>query len=173
MTYEEAPATKLLATHCVFCGKPLLNVPSVEAGAGPVCRKKWLVVDGVSAQVRKEGNRLVHQIACRPWAEEVPAQIAALADLGLHKAAKILAHRVDMITVNAEDQRLYVHIPDSYLPRGGGDWVRWCSRIRGRVWHRKSKQNSFPVIVKHDVWNLMKKCFKGRVGIGPMGGFTI
>jgi hypothetical protein len=37
--YENAPATKLLATHCACCGRSLLDAESVEAGMGPTCRK--------------------------------------------------------------------------------------------------------------------------------------
>lgn len=38
--YENAPATKLLATHCCMCSRPLVDAESVEAGIGPDCRKK-------------------------------------------------------------------------------------------------------------------------------------
>jgi hypothetical protein len=39
MSYENAPATKLLATHCACCARPLVDAVSVEAGVGPDCRK--------------------------------------------------------------------------------------------------------------------------------------
>jgi hypothetical protein len=40
MSYENAPATKLLATHCACCARPLVDALSVELGIGPDCRKK-------------------------------------------------------------------------------------------------------------------------------------
>lgn len=40
MTYEAAPATKMLAVDCACCRKELLDAKSVELGMGPVCRKK-------------------------------------------------------------------------------------------------------------------------------------
>lgn len=40
-TYENAPATRLLATHCCVCGRPLLDSDSVEIGIGPTCRGKF------------------------------------------------------------------------------------------------------------------------------------
>jgi hypothetical protein len=40
MSYESAPATKLLATHCACCSRPLVDAVSVETGIGPDCRKK-------------------------------------------------------------------------------------------------------------------------------------
>jgi hypothetical protein len=36
--YVNAAATKLLATHCACCGKPLVDADSVQAGVGPDCR---------------------------------------------------------------------------------------------------------------------------------------
>lgn len=38
--YEDHPTTVLLATHCCLCGHPLVDVTSVEAGIGPICREK-------------------------------------------------------------------------------------------------------------------------------------
>jgi hypothetical protein len=40
MSYENAPATRLLATNCGCCGRQLVDAVSVEAGIGPECRKK-------------------------------------------------------------------------------------------------------------------------------------
>jgi gamma-glutamylaminecyclotransferase len=39
--YENAPATRLLATSCACCGRALLDAISVEAGIGPDCREKY------------------------------------------------------------------------------------------------------------------------------------
>jgi len=41
MSYETAPATKMLATRCACCSRPLLDTVSVESGVGPDCRKKY------------------------------------------------------------------------------------------------------------------------------------
>ena len=40
-THEKAKATRLLATHCCVCWRPLVDAKSVEMGIGPVCRKKY------------------------------------------------------------------------------------------------------------------------------------
>lgn len=40
MSYENVPATKLLATYCACCARPLVDAVSVEAGVGPECRKR-------------------------------------------------------------------------------------------------------------------------------------
>lgn len=39
MSYETAPATKMLATFCACCARPLVDAVSVETGVGPDCRK--------------------------------------------------------------------------------------------------------------------------------------
>ena len=38
MSYENAPATMLVATHCCVCNRPLVDADSVEMGIGPTCR---------------------------------------------------------------------------------------------------------------------------------------
>lgn len=40
MSYEAAPATRMLATHCAACARPLVDAKSVETGMGPDCRKR-------------------------------------------------------------------------------------------------------------------------------------
>lgn len=42
MSYHDAKATRILATHCVSCGKDLLDAKSVEIGMGPDCRRRFL-----------------------------------------------------------------------------------------------------------------------------------
>lgn len=40
MSYENAPATRMIAVYCACCSRPLVDSVSVEAGVGPECRKK-------------------------------------------------------------------------------------------------------------------------------------
>ena len=40
-SYETAPATRMLATQCAVCARPLLDAVSVETGIGPHCRAKY------------------------------------------------------------------------------------------------------------------------------------
>ena len=89
MTYESAPATKMIATHCAVCARPLLDAESVERGIGPDCAKRhgfgkeqeepnWLTVavalselpDGSAerelvetADARKRGMRIRSELA--------------------------------------------------------------------------------------------------------------
>ena len=36
-TYENAPATQLVATHCACCGRALVDANSLKIGVGPTC----------------------------------------------------------------------------------------------------------------------------------------
>lgn len=62
-TYENAPATKLLATNCACCGRALVDAVSVETGIGPECRKNFSVDVVVDEAARNEANVLVHAVA--------------------------------------------------------------------------------------------------------------
>lgn len=62
MTYENAKATKILATHCCACGRPLVDAVSVELGIGPDCRKKYMPAK-LGGPAREEANRLVYRLA--------------------------------------------------------------------------------------------------------------
>ena len=55
-SYENAPATIMLATHCCCCGRPLVDAISVELGIGPECRNGR--TDGISQEQREICNKL-------------------------------------------------------------------------------------------------------------------
>ncbi len=66
MGYENAPATRMMATHCVCCGKSLVDAPSLESGMGPICRQKYGYNDdmaGISERRRKSANKLICEAA--------------------------------------------------------------------------------------------------------------
>ena len=63
MSYENAPATKMLATNCACCGRPLVDAKSVECGIGPDCREKYGVDVDVTEAAREEANKIVFQLA--------------------------------------------------------------------------------------------------------------
>jgi len=43
--YEQALSTRLLATHCCCCNRPLRDADSVSLGIGPICREKYLPIE--------------------------------------------------------------------------------------------------------------------------------
>lgn len=91
MSYENAPATKLLATACAYCGRDLVDAVSVETGVGPECRKKYAIDSDASEEARKEANQIVFQLARKGVGNRIylPA-IERLAALGFeHLAARV------------------------------------------------------------------------------------
>ena len=60
--YENAPATQMLSTHCVCCGRALLDSISVSMGIGPECRGHF--DGGITEEVREQANKLVRDAAC-------------------------------------------------------------------------------------------------------------
>jgi hypothetical protein len=84
MGYEQATATKMLATHCCVCGRPLRDVASVEAGIGPVCAERLHVMTAdLPAGVKAEVSRLVN-LASQAFSR---TELAAMLDI----AGKIAA----------------------------------------------------------------------------------
>lgn len=55
--YTSSIQCKLLASHCVFCGRALVDAESVERGAGPECAPRYL--DPIKDSDRKVVNGLV------------------------------------------------------------------------------------------------------------------
>ena len=62
MSYEELTTTKIVATHCCACNRPLLDAESVTAGMGPICRKKYNLPDTLTTEQRDLANSLVHKL---------------------------------------------------------------------------------------------------------------
>ena len=114
MDYTAAPATALVATHCVLCGRPLVDAPSVECGMGPTCRERALV--GAPDAARAEVNALVHRIAAAPDAADVPSLVAQIAAHGYATLAARLTERLAegrAVTVRAEGDAYAVTAPYS------------------------------------------------------------
>ncbi len=107
MSYEEAPATKMLATFCSVCSRPLLDAESVERGIGPVCAEKYGFLGSVAAEARAEANVLVHMIAVEQEGEKVNVAIERLRELGFMK----LANAVERRTVRADIAISYKYLP--------------------------------------------------------------
>lgn len=63
MCYTNAPACEMLATHCVVCGRPLVDAESVECGVGPDCRANSGLETGIADATRTAANRLTHEAA--------------------------------------------------------------------------------------------------------------
>lgn len=192
-TYENAPATKLLATHCCCCGRPLVDAVSVEAGIGPDCREKYgydeaqgpadiakalvlvanVAVDGCEADLgmpadpHAAANWLVHRIACEQKGPRVLSYVNAVRALGYERLASKLEGRLAKVRIEAAHGRVVVHTP--YNP----DCIEAFRGVKGRKWEKESKAWSFPAEFKAAVWEILKSYFAGCVGVGPKGLFQI
>lgn len=167
MSYESAPQTTMLATHCAACGRPLCDSVSVETGMGPHCRAKHGYEIDVPPDVRAAANLLVHKIAVAQDGPSVPVYVNCLRDLGFDVLADRITQRVASIEITVDGDRLVVSTP--YCP----DSVAMARRIPGRRWDADRKVNTFPATARQAVWAMLKACFAGHTGNGPKGLFEV
>jgi hypothetical protein len=177
-TYLDAPATKLLATHCVVCGRSLLDATSVQLGIGPECRDGY--DGGISEEVRVAANKLVFSASLAASAgeitkvKELAAQINAL---GLETLAEKVGRRfvnaernVDIeITVVGETMK----VKTPYRRGAAEEFILAWREIPGRRWNRDQNCNEVPVTQKAALWALLCKFFPGKYGKGTKGLFRV
>lgn len=180
--YVNAPATKLLASFCVCCGRPLVDSISVEMGIGPECRCHNDA--GIDADIQKIANEHVFRaaVACQEGKiDEVLSYAGLIRQLGLTTLADKVERRfkkfknpedavrkVD-ITITVEGDMLKVKTP---FRRGSkAEFIQAWRKIRGRQF--KSGANLVPVTEKTALFELLKEFFGGKFGKGPKGIFRI
>ena len=166
MSYENAPATKMLATHCCACGRPLVDAASVEAGMGPDCREKYGYNIDAEPSNRQAANAIVHRIACGDKSQ-IAADCASLSAMGFVVLAAKLIGRVAKVAVSEKDGMFAVKTPYSAA------LVDAMRSINGRRWVKEEKLNYFPASAKGIVFALLKRFFAGEVAVGPKGVFII
>jgi hypothetical protein len=176
MSYLDALQTKLLATHCCVCGRPLCDSVSVTVGMGPDCRGEMLT--GVDPETQRLANQLT-------WAAAIHAQkgnvvavrtcAEAIRRIGLERLSdRILERFVDaeeraVITVREEGDSLVVTTP---YRRGMGEEFKQAWRaVPGRRWN--GKENVVPRAQRAALWDLLGKFFPGKYGVGPQGAFRV
>ncbi len=192
MSYEDAPATTLLATACACCGRPLVDSISVETGVGPDCRKKygygeaqgvpdWITFWDLNQRwfdfgveggpdhdgdegARKAANKLVHRVAlgCAS-AAALAAHVSAVRALGFHKLAAKLADRAAAVSVEYDGDTLVVRAPFSV------EFLGAARPIKGGRWEKSSKSWRFPVSEKPAVWTALRRAFPGSMARVPAG----
>lgn len=174
MSYTAAPATKLLATHCCSCGRPLVDSISVNLGIGPECRKGWDA--GISTAQKDKANVLTREaaVACQQGRIERVLEIADEIDsIGL----EILGDKIRRRFVNAErNAKIKIVETDGMLIvstpyKRKGDFVAAWRSIPGRRF--VNGKNQIPVAAKQQLWGLLKRFFPGDFGNGPQGLFRI
>lgn len=166
-SYENAPATKMLATHCCVCARPLVDAKSVELGIGPDCRKKYGFDLGVPESARIEANKVVYEIACVQEGPVVVEGCAKLRALGFTTLAAKIEARLAVVEVEEANGTLSVRTP--YDPA----FVDAVRKIPGRKWDKEKKVNTCPVGAKNALWAVLRSCFPNKVGRSAKGAFVI
>lgn len=186
MGYEEAAATKIMATHCCACGKELLDATSVETGMGPVCRKKYGYNADVDENARVEANKIVHDLALAVSTDEVGLDTlkltARLHALGFPKIADIFMFRSTQITVEAgefEGTMCYA-VRAPYSPEfNQASWMKGRFGTKVPVATSHSKRKVFHWLFPHTpearrrIFKALLACFPGALAFGPKGPFVV
>jgi hypothetical protein len=181
MSYENAPATRLVATHCACCSRPLVDAASVERGVGPECARKYGYDDAQGEpdwdavqkaldlyaggdapcfperDAHKAANVLVHYVAAVPSDASCPA-VAAIDALGFKTLARTLALRlgaivVDAIQVDGQRDMLVVKAPYSEAFNVA------MRRVPGARWNAGRKARMVPAIQRMQLWAAIKTAF--------------
>lgn len=179
MSYENATATKMLATHCVCCGRPLVDAVSVEVGMGPECRKGF--GDDVSNEARTKANELVHAAAVMAQTghvERVVEYASELKKLGFDKLASKVGRRFKKVADNRVKADIVIEevgdelrVKTPFRRGKSKDFIQAWRKIRGR---RYSKGfNYVPKSQKAALWELLCDYFGGKYGDGPKGVFRV
>lgn len=165
MSYENAPATKLLATHCAACARPLVDAVSVEIGMGPDCREKYGYNDGDQAN-RPEANRLVHKVATNATLPETLAIVSRLVSIGFGTlAARLLERKATVEILDAGADAFSIRTP--YNP----DYVEALKRAcYGSVrWNATDKVWTVRNSAKQAAWGVLQRFYSGKLLLGPKG----
>ena len=174
--YTTAPATKLLATHCVVCGRALVDATSVELGIGPECRNGN--DGGIGDDVRQEANKYVHTAAIaaqQGHVEKVIECATAIKEMGLTELATKVGRRFKnaakrtVIAITVDGDMMRVETP---FRRGDKEaFINAWRNIPGRRY--RNGANYVPVAQKQALWKLLQQFFGGKYGTGPKGIFRI
>lgn len=168
MSYEDSKQTKMLATDCCVCGRPLCDSVSVEMGIGPECRRKYGFNIDAPEENRKLANQLVYAIACNPDAFESIEKVRQLRNIGFTVLAEKIAHRMFSIVIKEQGNTVTIRTP--YTEAG-------VNAFRGVPTRRWDKQNQVNVIsnektAKNAAWAALKKAFPGYTVLLPNGDFV-
>lgn len=171
MSYENAPSTRLLATHCCVCRRPLRDAVSVELGIGPICRRKHVFDVPVDEAERRAANEIVHAVAC---AQAITAdQVNKLTKLGFAQLAGILFRRIGEqverikigITTSTWRGRHYVKftIEAPYWAAANPLW----RQMQGRWWNRDKKRNEVAAVHSNisRIVDLIRQCYPNALCI--------
>ena len=203
MSYENAPATLLLATHCCLCGRPLVDAESVECGIGPHCRKDK------SSDATPDWGAVADQLSL--WVAEAPMDDArrimfetamnAIEDARKgndHKMANVLTREIAAVRgsspvghlvmaircmgrtrlADALASRLYeIRIRESgaelLVKSPYSDAFRGMTRNLRARWDKEGKFYRVGADVRRELYAALKLSYPGQLAFGPRGEFLL
>ena len=174
MSYENAPQTHMLATHCIICGKELCDAESVEAGIGPVCRKNTAYTAVCTEENRVKANKLIHTVACSKDPDERIEAMNELLSLGFEGVVKAMLKAVADVKIAMTDDS-HVHGAGRYAvktPYNPGV-VNAMRGIAGRRWDKDGKVNTFPASSKVALFAMLCEFYPNAIAVGPKGIFKV
>jgi len=176
MTYENAPATKLMCSNCVICGRPLVDAISVQMGIGPCCRHGFNA--GISPEVQKLVNTYIYHAslaAQKGHVDEVLYYAKKIDEQGLSNVASKIVKRYEKvedkveITITVEQGMYRVTTP---FRRGARkEFVNAWQQIPERRWILGA--NYIPLSQKPALIVLLRTYFPNKYGKGPKGIFRL
>ena len=176
MGYEDAPATRLVATNCCCCQRPLVDAQSVELGIGPVCRAKngYDQVTALPGEARVEANKLINICAAKREGEEVLAAVKRLFELGAIGVVTAILKRLATVQIATTEEG---------HPHGAGRFAvkaPYCEaalqdfrNIPGSRWDKENKVRTYPFSSRGALFGVLKKWFGGCTAMGPKGPFIL
>lgn len=181
--YTQAPATILLSTNCVCCGRALVDACSVELGIGPECRN-GIFPEGVDESDRALANKHVHHAAIAAQngnVEKVLAFAKMIQELGFEtlsvkverrfkRGMKRVERKADIV-ITEDGKDFIVRTP---YRRGEKDkFIKAWRSIPGRRYDRPQRVNRIPMAQRSALWDLLRTFFPNKWGKGPKGVFRV
>lgn len=168
MSYESAPSTAMLATHCCVCGRPLRDAASVEAGIGPVCAKDSDLA-ALSGVDRAIANRLIHAASVALSVGD-GAKVLDCADALRCVGALACATRIVEASVGAavivESVGAMLRVRTPYM----SDWPESLRRHvppGARTWDRTEKAWIVHPGARAQLWSAIRETFDGFPLVTP------
>lgn len=175
-TYENAISTKMLATHCVCCGRALVDAISVELGIGPECRSGFNA--DLTEMTRRVANKLVFEASMAATAGLIPIvmeKAEEVRQLGYGELAERMEHRFVKAERKADIQISFqggfYEVVTPYRRKNANAFVKAWREIPGRRWI--NGKNVVPATSKKELWELLQEFFGGCYAMGPKGVFKI
>lgn len=177
-SYMNAPATKMIATNCCVCARPLCDAKSVELGIGPDCRRKYGYENACTEEVRKQANALVHQIALVQKGEPALLACKELHDLGfVDLSDRILTRLTKIVLAPLEIAMSGGALSETTFTVSTPFSKTFCDLLKaakvGAVWNPVKKRWAVPNTAKRTVLGILEATFPGAWAKGPRGPFVL